>query len=69
MADEFEPVNQFYKGPTHRHLKTGRLYSLLGYGRHSESQEELAIYQGADGNLWTRPKAMFDDGRFAVIED
>ena len=53
--------------PTHRHYKGG-LYELVGYGRHSETEEEMAIYRSADGRLWVRPRAMFDEpGRFVPI--
>lgn len=53
--------------PTHRHRKGG-LYHLIGYGPHTETGELFAIYRGADGKLWPRPAAMFDDGRFTPIE-
>lgn len=53
--------------PTHRHRKGG-LYQLLGYGPHTETGELFAIYRDAEGKLWSRPAAMFDDGRFTPIE-
>jgi hypothetical protein len=49
--------------PTHRHRKGG-LYELLGYGRHTETGDALAVYRSDDGTLWVRPREMFDDGRF-----
>ena len=52
---------------THRHRKGG-LYQLLGYGRHTETDEAVAIYRSADGPLWVRPSDMFDDGRFQPVE-
>ncbi len=48
----------------YRHYK-GNLYRILGVGKHSETQEELVIYQplyeskfGKDA-LWVRPLGMF----------
>lgn len=53
--------------PTHRHYKGG-LYRLLhAECRHSETEERLVIYQGADCRVWARPWEMFygniEDGR------
>ena len=49
-------------GATYRHYKD-KLYKVLGTVRHSETLEELvlyeALYQNPSGNLWVRPKAMF----------
>ncbi len=49
----------------YRHYKGGR-YEVLGYARHTESDEELVVYrpldpQGDSGlpDFWVRPKAMF----------
>jgi hypothetical protein len=52
--------------PTHRHRKGG-LYELIGYGRHTETDEAVAIYRSADGIWWVRPAEMFDDGRFEPV--
>jgi hypothetical protein len=44
----------------YRHYKGG-LYRVIGVARHSETDEELVVYQplyGA-GGLWVRPRAMF----------
>ena len=42
------------------HFKGGR-YRLVGFARHSESQEDLVVYQALYGErgLWVRPVAMF----------
>jgi len=50
-----------------RHKKGG-LYEMVGAAKHSETGEPLTVYRGDDGQLWARPQAMFDDGRF-VKED
>ncbi len=48
----------------YRHYK-GKHYKVIGLARHSETMEELVVYQalyrtefGKDG-LWVRPKEMF----------
>lgn len=47
-------IYQHYKGPK---------YKLLNIVRHSESLEELvlyeALYENEHGKLWVRPKSMF----------
>ncbi|MEK6858745.1 MAG: DUF1653 domain-containing protein [Nanoarchaeota archaeon] len=48
----------------YRHYK-GNRYRVLGVGKHSETHEELVIYQAlyenhhGMGSLWVRPLAMF----------
>jgi hypothetical protein len=44
----------------YRHYK-GKEYTVLGVARHSETQEELVVYQQeyGDRSLWVRPKQMF----------
>lgn len=62
----------------YRHYK-GPEYRVLGVARHSESEEEVVVYQALYGEfgLWVRPLAMFTgevelDGervpRFALVE-
>ena len=43
-----------------RHYK-GNLYEYLGEGQHSETLEEMVIYQAqyGDHKIWIRPKKMF----------
>ena len=48
----------------YRHFKGG-LYRVLHEATHSETEEELVIYQSeADNRIWARPKAMF----FAMVQ-
>lgn len=46
----------------YRHYKN-KPYKLLGIAKHSETLEELALYEtryeNKEGKLWVRPKAMF----------
>ena len=44
----------------YRHYK-GNEYTVLGVARHSETEEELIVYQQefGDRSLWVRPKPMF----------
>lgn len=44
----------------YRHYK-GNDYLVIGVARHSETDEELVVYQPdyGDRGLWVRPKAMF----------
>ena len=62
----------------YRHYK-GPEYRVLGVARHSETEEEVVVYQALYGEygLWVRPLAMFCsevelDGervpRFALVE-
>lgn len=46
--------------PTHKHYK-GSLYEVLGYAQHSETLEMMTVYRDERGNMWTRPRAMFDE--------
>lgn len=45
---------------TYQHYK-GPLYKVIGVCRHTETEEELVVYQSLYGNydLWVRPLAMF----------
>ncbi|MDD1507959.1 MULTISPECIES: DUF1653 domain-containing protein [Pseudomonadaceae] len=62
----------------YRHYK-GPEYRVLGVARHSETEEEVVVYQALYGEygLWVRPLSMFTsqvelDGeqvpRFALVE-
>lgn len=46
----------------YRHYK-GKDYIVLGVARHSETEEELAVYRTdyGDRSLWVRPLAMFKE--------
>ena len=45
----------------YRHYK-GREYEVLFIGHHSETLEEMVVYQSSDGkHIWVRPAVMWDD--------
>lgn len=47
-------------GDIYEHYK-GLRYKILGVARHSETLEELIVYQAlyGDGDVWARPLSMF----------
>lgn len=48
----------------YRHYK-GKNYKVIGFCHHSETLEEMvlyeALYENEIGQLWVRPKKMFED--------
>ncbi|WP_177410166.1 DUF1653 domain-containing protein [Pseudomonas sp. LFM046] len=46
----------------YRHYK-GQQYRVIGVARHSETEEELVVYQALYGEygLWVRPLSMFTE--------
>jgi hypothetical protein len=47
-------------GSIYEHYK-GHLYKILAIARHSETLEELVVYQAqqCENNIWVRPTCMF----------
>lgn len=41
----------------------GNLYQVIGMSRHSETLEEMVVYQALydDYGLWVRPRALFEE--------
>ena len=51
---------------THRHRKGG-LYRELARGVLEADRSDVVIYDDAEGAIWVRSAAEFDDGRFAPV--
>lgn len=55
--------NSHMKLGTYQHSKNGKIYRVIGVALHSESLEEMVIYESLYDNpkskLWVRPKTMF----------
>jgi hypothetical protein len=47
----------------YKHSKTGNFYKVIGIAKHSETLEDLVVYECLYDNpkskLWVRPKSMF----------
>ncbi len=47
----------------YQHSKTGKLYNVIGVAKHSETLEDLvvyeALYDNSESKLWVRPLLMF----------
>ena len=41
-----------------QHYKGG-VYNVLLLGRHSETDEEMVVYEDTKGEIWIRPSKMF----------
>ena len=60
LADLSPAATSLKEGSLYQHYK-GMQYKVLGVARHSETLEELVVYQALYGDmgLWVRPIAMF----------
>jgi len=62
-------------GGTYKHFK-GNIYKVIALGKHSETCEDMVIYQSlAQGGIWCRPAKMWNEKindsttRFTLIDD
>lgn len=53
------PFGQTPWHPTHRHKKGGG-YRLLGYATLEADRSRVAVYDDAEGNVWVRDAAEFE---------
>lgn len=55
-------------GGMYKH-KNGDIYEIIGFAKHTETEEELVIYYNMSKRemVWVRPVSMFEDGRFEFI--
>ena len=54
--------------PTHRQVKTGRLYEFVGVALRESDLAELTIYRGEKLSWWASPTSEFTDSRFEEID-
>ena len=48
-------------GKIYKHYK-GNLYKIIAIGKHSETLEEMIVYQSVkDGDVWIRTKTMWNE--------
>lgn len=61
-ADEFGTSKDGIQPGLYRHFK-GKEYQVLFTARHSETQEQMVVYQALYGErgIWVRPAAMWDE--------
>ena len=47
---------------SYRHFK-GNLYEVIAIAKHSETEEEMVVYQSLDGDqgIWVRPLSMWHE--------
>lgn len=63
-------------GKLYKHFK-GNIYKVIGFARHSETDEDMVLYQSQKNNeLWVRPIEMWNEflpekqtRRFTLLED
>ena len=67
-------MQEITTGKKYKHYK-GTVYKIIALARHSETQEEMVVYQSqTNGDIWTRPKSMWNDRiddktlRFTLID-
>jgi len=59
---EAQPRMSQLKPGVYRHFK-GNLYRLIAVARHSETLEDMVVYQAlyGEGGFWVRPAAMWNE--------
>ena len=61
-------VNKDIEIGEYEHSKSGRRYQVIGVARHSETLEEMVVYQAkynsdefGENAIWVRPREMFQE--------
>jgi len=58
-------MQEILVGKTYKHFK-GNLYKVVGFAKHSETLEDMVIYESLRNNTtWVRPKTMWNE----IIDD
>ena len=58
-------MQEIIVGRVYKHFK-GNLYKVIGFAKHSETLEEMVIYQPLKtGDNWVRPKSMWNE----IVDD
>ena len=58
-------MQEILVGKTYKHFK-GNLYNVVGFAKHSETLDDMVIYQSLKNNtIWVRPLEMWND----VVDD
>lgn len=47
-------------GKIYRHYK-GNEYKIIAFAKHSETCEDMIVYQSTKGDTWVRPRSMWND--------
>ena len=57
ISTEFDrPLPQ--KGEKYKHFKIGKIVTIIGISRHTETEEMSVVYE-YEGTIWNRPLEMF----------
>lgn len=70
ISTEFDrPIPQ--KGEKYKHFKLGKIVTVIGISRHTETEEISVVYE-YEGHVWNRPLEMFmsevDKGKYPNAE-
>lgn len=70
ISTEFDrPLPQ--KGEKYKHFKLGKIVTVIGISRHTETEEKSVVYE-YEGHIWNRPLEMFmsevDKGKYPNVE-
>ncbi len=58
-------MQEIIVGKTYKHFK-GNMYKVVGIAKHSETLEDMVIYESLRNNtLWVRPASMWSE----VVDD